>query len=187
MEYPARTLPEVPRNELPPDPFFLRIRFGCFLFLLALLAVAMGTAFRYVVQATGPSATFVGRAGAPEQSSQNLRQTTYGFTVEDDDGLHFVRVRNHGRILAYLQRTEGERVVTVHTRRGEAVSLTVRESGLEIREAQAPPFMLLGVALLAAAIFIALLLPISGLWEVVAWRAREEAAPDPGHSPTEEE
>lgn len=186
MEYPARTLPEMPRKE-QPDPFFLRIRLGCFLFLLMLLAVVVGTAVRYVVQATGPTATFAGSAGTLEQSGQNPRQTTYGFTLEDNDGLHFVRVRNHGRILAYLQRAEGEREVTVRTRRGQAVSLTVRETGLQIREAQAPPSLLLGVTLLVTAIFIALLLPISGLWEVVGWHSPEAAGSEPGHSIAEEE
>lgn len=186
MEHPARTLPKVTTKEPPPDPFFLRTRLGCFLFLIVLFAVVVGTAFHYVVQATASTATVAGSTGPLEQSIQNPLEATYGFTVEDDE-MRFLRVRNHGRILAYLQRTEGEREVTVRSRRGQAVSLTVRESGLEIREAQAPPFLLLAVALLSATIFIALLLPVSGLREVIGWQATEGAAQKAGLTSAEEE
>lgn len=186
MEYPARTLTKVTSKEPPPDPFFLRTRLGCFLFLIVLFAVVVGTAFRYAMQASASTATYAGSAGPLEQSSQSPREATYGFTVEDG-GLHFVRVQNHGRIRDYLQRTEGEREVTVRSRGGQAISLTVRESDLEIREAQAPPSLLLAAALLSAAIFIALLLPVSGLREVIGEQATEGAAHKPGLNTAEEE
>lgn len=188
MEYPDETPPQLTRKEPPSDAFFARSTAGCLLLLVTLLAVVLGTTFRYVVQRTGRTATFMGTAGPLRQSDRSLQQTTYGFTVQDEEaGLHFVRVRNHGRILAYLQRTEGEPAVRVETHRGEAVSLTVSETGLQVQEERAFSGWLLAVALLAAAIFIALLLPGSGLLQVVAPHIGEDAASGPADSAVEEE
>lgn len=154
-----------------PAPFFQAIQLGCVLFLALLLALAAGSAYLLAQRLLQPVQEASGVPGAVEQTARD-GGVSYGVALETETGeVLFLRLRNHGRILPYLQQTAGDGGrVTVTYRDGELLSLRATGGaggeGVQLAESQAP------VAAYAVVFLLSLALLLLLGQSVVAWPGR---------------
>jgi hypothetical protein len=121
-----------------------------------MLLVVLGSGFVLVQRLTQPLEESSGAIVQLDERRPGLNRTVYGLTFESEMGQQmFLRLRNRGRILPYLQEagTAGEFVL--RHRDGEVVSLTDGAEGVTIEEREAP-LALYGAALVLALVVLLL-------------------------------
>jgi hypothetical protein len=143
--------------------FFAASYWGCLLFLSLLAIVAAGSAVRLLQR--GEIVTYDGVLGSVELLQPSPRRASYRVSLQSDEGeLVSLRLRNQGRIVAYLQSNPAGQQVQVQARDGIVQSLHLREQAETIVEREAPPL------LLAAAVLLPVLLLALFAWPVVQAR-----------------
>ncbi|MCB0034490.1 MAG: hypothetical protein KDE51_10745 [Anaerolineales bacterium] len=137
-------------------PLLSWLRVAQAVFTAVLITALLGLLFT-VVRQLEPVGTISGRLGPVEESRRSTYEATYAVTIlTDDNELLLVNLRNHGRILAYLEEHQPNEAVTLAYQDRTAVSLTTAAG--QIREYSAfntgTLFLLIGLCLLLLSLLL---------------------------------
>lgn len=134
--------------------FFAAIQWGCWVFMIALAIVAVGSGYRLLQPEV--SATYEGELGEVSGLQSSPWRARNSVVLEREEGQPVtLRVRNQGAILDYLRAAPGAQRVQVTVRDG-VVRRLILADGETITEPEAPDVLLVA-AVLPSLVVLALL------------------------------
>ncbi len=155
-------------------------RTGLLLFLGAMLLVALGSAFVLAQRLTQPVEQSPGTIVQMDERRPGLNRAIYGLTFESEMGEQmFLRLRNQGRILPYLQQRGTDGSFMLNHRNGQVISLTDEAESVTIEEREAPTALYGATLVLALAALLLTGHALRGGWLDSSWLlgAGSEQAP----------
>jgi hypothetical protein len=159
------------RAAAPPDSqrFFRFSQIGCLSFTALLLLVLIVTLLSQAWWLLRPIAEVAGTIG-PIQEERQGQTAHYGLAVRPEQGeLLYLRLRNNGRVMAYLRASGYEGPARIHYHDDQVASLQPLAAGRPAVSENGSPLATLGLALFAGAGL--LLLPL------LAWPDLLESRP----------